>query len=412
MAITDTWLKAQHGKEQERATVKNDRDGLGARVSPKGKITFQIRYRYEGKQHRIDIGTYPMSKLKSARDEALQIKRYVEEGRDPRLERELARAERKGGESFEALFREWHTSYCVKHKKSPAQIMRSFEIHCFPQIGHLPADKITTDRWLTMLEEVRDLTPAIAERLLINAKQTYKWAERRRRVNVNPVQHVGSATDLRIKKKATVRVLNDKEIALLWEALERSRMTPKNRLFVKLALFYGCRNGELRMSDRGDWDLEEGVWTVPAANHKTGQQTGRPLKRPITGPVREWIEEAARLSPTAASGGPMFNSSGKRSRMTQKASLSLPYNVMQWVRRHKKIEMEHWSLHDLRRTMRTNMSRLTPYHVAETMVGHKLPGEQSVYDYYDYLDEQRAGYDAWWAHLQSAIETHAAIRAS
>ncbi len=30
------------------ALVKNDRDGLGSRVSPKGKITFQLRYYYNG----------------------------------------------------------------------------------------------------------------------------------------------------------------------------------------------------------------------------------------------------------------------------------------------------------------------------------------------------------------------------
>ncbi|WP_433925084.1 tyrosine-type recombinase/integrase [Vreelandella sp. 21] len=412
MAITDSWLKAQHGKEQERTQVKNDRDGLGARVSPKGKITFQVRYRFEGKQHRIDVGTYPITSLKQAREEALQVRRYVEEGSNPRIERELIRLERKGGENFEALFRDWYASYCVKQKKSPEQILRSFEIHCFPHVGHLPADKIATERWLTLLEDVRDLTPAIAERLLINTKQAYKWAERRRRVHSNPVLHIGSATDLRVKKKTTVRVLNDKEIALMWEALERSRITPKNRLFVKLALFYGCRNGELRLSNRGDWDLEEGVWTVPAEHHKTGLQTGKPLKRPITGPVRRWIEEAIRLSPTAPKGGAVFNNNGSRERMTDSASLAPPYNLMQWTRRHKKIEVLHWSMHDLRRTMRTNMSRLAPYHVAETMVGHKLPGEQSVYDHYDYLDEQRAGYDAWWEKIQEIVETHAAMRAS
>ncbi len=39
MAITDSWLKANHKKEHAKVTVKLDRNGLSVRVSPKGKIT-------------------------------------------------------------------------------------------------------------------------------------------------------------------------------------------------------------------------------------------------------------------------------------------------------------------------------------------------------------------------------------
>jgi len=46
MALSDTWLKAHHGKERPALAERGDRDGLSVRVSPKGKITFQLRYRY------------------------------------------------------------------------------------------------------------------------------------------------------------------------------------------------------------------------------------------------------------------------------------------------------------------------------------------------------------------------------
>ncbi len=35
MALTESWLKAQHRKGREKEFVKADRDGLSARVSPK-----------------------------------------------------------------------------------------------------------------------------------------------------------------------------------------------------------------------------------------------------------------------------------------------------------------------------------------------------------------------------------------
>ena len=51
MAFSDTWLKANNGKERAALEERGDREGLGVRVTPKGKITFQLRYRYQGGSH-------------------------------------------------------------------------------------------------------------------------------------------------------------------------------------------------------------------------------------------------------------------------------------------------------------------------------------------------------------------------
>lgn len=65
------------------------------------------------------------------------------------------------------------------------------------------------------------------------------------------------------------------------------------------------------------------------------------------------------------------------------------------LRRHERFEMEHWSVHDLRRTARTNFSTLTEPHIAEIMLGHRMPGAWHVYDHHDYLPEQAKAYTAW-----------------
>jgi len=85
--------------------------------------------------------------------------------------------------------------------------------------------------------------------------------------------------------------------------------------------------------------------------------------------------------------------------MGQGAPLALPYNLIQWLRRHRDYEMQHWSVHDLRKTARTNFSELTEPHIAEIMLGHKLPGQWQVYDHYDYLKEQTKTYTKWWKRI-------------
>ena len=49
MAFSDTWLRANNGKERAALEERGDREGLGVRITPKGKITFQLRYRYQGR---------------------------------------------------------------------------------------------------------------------------------------------------------------------------------------------------------------------------------------------------------------------------------------------------------------------------------------------------------------------------
>jgi len=148
-------------------------------------------------------------------------------------------------------------------------------------------------------------------------------------------------------------------------------MAAKNKLYLKLCLVLACRNGELRLSKKEHFDLNEMVWTVPPENHKLGKSSNKPLLRPIIPAVKVLIEEAIELS---GEGDYLFNNSGTNEPMGQSAPLQLPYNIMQWLRRHKDYEMKHWSVHDLRKTARTNLSSLTEPHIAEIMLGHRLPG--------------------------------------
>ncbi len=66
MAITERWLRAQHNKTHHKEFVKADRDGLSARVSPKGKITYAMRYYHNNTCKRVDLGSYPLMSIKEA----------------------------------------------------------------------------------------------------------------------------------------------------------------------------------------------------------------------------------------------------------------------------------------------------------------------------------------------------------
>jgi len=89
MAITESWLKANNRKARSKTLVKTDRDGLGVRVSPKGKITYCLRYYFNNKQTTSDIGTYPLMSLKEAREENRRLRKKLERGHNPKVVRQL-----------------------------------------------------------------------------------------------------------------------------------------------------------------------------------------------------------------------------------------------------------------------------------------------------------------------------------
>ncbi|MCS0397904.1 site-specific integrase [Vibrio diabolicus] len=401
MALSDSWLKANNAKERPIRMEKADRDGLSVRVTPKGKIIFQMRYRYNQKLQRLDLGSYPLMTLKEARDENQRLRKEHEQGHDPRIIRQLEKQSIADAVSLTALFLQWYGAYCKKNKKGHQEIKRSFEIHLLPELGKLPAEKITLHQWLELLETLSQNRPGIAERLLTNSKQMLKWAVKRKLLNSNVLAEINAKEDLQIKKVAGSRSLSDEEIRYVWLAIDESRMSAKNKLYVKLCLVFGCRNGELRLSEKKHFDLDTMVWTVPPENHKLGTTTGKPLLRPIIEEVKPLIEKAIDLS---GRGKYLFNNSGTNEPMGRSAPLALPYNIMQWLRRHKDYELKHWSIHDLRKTARTNLSSLTEPHIAEIILGHRLPGTWQVYDHYDYLPEQKEAYAAWWKRLSTIVK--------
>ncbi|MEI7465108.1 MAG: Arm DNA-binding domain-containing protein [Burkholderiales bacterium] len=85
----DTWLKANNGKERAALKERGDREGLCVRITPKGKITFQIRYCYQGKPRQLNLGSYPLMSLKQARGEAQRLRAQHEQGHDPQIVRLL-----------------------------------------------------------------------------------------------------------------------------------------------------------------------------------------------------------------------------------------------------------------------------------------------------------------------------------
>ncbi|WP_063654714.1 tyrosine-type recombinase/integrase [Candidatus Arsenophonus triatominarum] len=397
MAVSDSWLRAVNGKPQDKMVTKSDREGLSVRVTPKGKVIFQYRYRWQGKGDRIDIGTYPAISLKDARDSALFYRGELEQHRNPKVVKLTRKQQSIDAQTVESVIRDWWEKSLKNAQVKAGEILRSFEIYVFPKIGNLPHDETHLHVWLSLIEEVVKIKPTIGARILLYAKAAHRWGIRRGIICLNPLIDVTSQ-DLGVKTQQGERVLNENELRVLFASIDAPDYNPRNALIIKLALLFGCRIGELLKAKMTDFDFAKGIWTVPPENHKTGRKSKKPIIRPIIPAAEKLIKAAKQLShgndylftvlegKTLCVGGHIVFIAALNKKMA-----------------HKFENYTNWSIHDLRKTMRTGVAELTQPHVAEIMLGHKLPGVWQVYDKHTYLEEQREAYERWWNKINQIV---------
>ncbi|MBE6442204.1 MAG: DUF4102 domain-containing protein [Desulfovibrio desulfuricans] len=109
--LTDTKLRAlkANGKVQKIA----DGDGLYAYLGPKSKKkSWQMAYRFDGKQKILTLGQYPAVDLATARRKCLAAHSQLEEGLDPNAVKKeqkaaTAREEQEKSLTFRVAAEQW-----------------------------------------------------------------------------------------------------------------------------------------------------------------------------------------------------------------------------------------------------------------------------------------------------------------
>jgi len=244
MNITDTWLKKMHGEELEKITTFNDdkRDGLAARISLKGKITFQYRYyhtdkiTFKKKQQRIDLGSYPKISIANARKEVDRLAELLEVGEDPKIIKETEKLNILERKTVQDIGEGWLSSKMAVKRASNKTQAKRWANYIYPKFGKVPFESIPTETWLKFIQEKADVHPEAARATLSELKQASKWAKKAGHLQHLPLAEFG-ANDFGIERQKSSRILEDWELSLIYRAIEDSSTYIKNKTMLRLALF-------------------------------------------------------------------------------------------------------------------------------------------------------------------------------
>jgi integrase len=353
--------------------------------------------------------------LKAARDKALAWHKLLDQGIDPGVheqqEREQAQleAQRRDQNSFAAVVEAFITDKLAGERKGK-EIEKDIRREFLPAWGPRPVTEITDLDVLTVIKAKRRTAPAQARNLLGTVKRLFSWAVDQRCYGLKASPADGlKPTRIVGEKTAGSRVLSDAELFALWRAAARTPYPygPVYQLLILTALRLNeCADGAWH-----EFDVANRLWTIPATRMKGRNGKARPHAVPLTDDVTTVLQTLPRFR----KGEYLFSTTfGEKpvwmtDRIKKRIDARMLRTMRALARLHgddpTKVKLPRWTNHDIRRTVRSGLSRLKVTEEArEAVLAHARPGIKGTYDWHDYFDEKREALEQWAARVRRLAE--------
>jgi integrase len=395
--------------------------GFAVRVTAAGTKSFVLFHRAGGKKYLETLGRWDENEqggtltVRDAIVEAEKLAKSLKNGRreDPRPERtrrledgdkpegmligghwDEDKAKKGEAQPSKGLLDLFVEKYAKKNLRSGDMIEQQLRRLVAPRIGTIGIYDIKRSKVSKMLDEIAEENgERMADLVLAYVRKAFNWYEVNGHDDDFRSPVVRGMARTKPKERKRKRVLADDEIRDVWEALdadhEPERFPECFPRYVKSLLLCATRRNESAKMHTSE--LDGALWTIPGARYKNKLDHVIPL-----------TEQARMLiggKPTGCNGNSWFvfttTAGAKGFSGFSKAKRGLDAAITAIRVRDQRDAMPAWTLHDLRRTARSLMSRAkVPTDHAERALGHVMGGVRETYDRYEYLDEKRVAFEA------------------
>ena len=288
--------------------------GLYLEVSPAGSKRWFYKYRKDGKEGRMALGSYPEVGAKDARKARDAAKLKKSTGVDPVQVRKLEKlkATTTEGETFKATALEWYamkldswsSHYAIREK-------RNLEKDLFPYLGSRRIGDIEAIEVLAAIRMVEERGALdVAHRVLTTAGQVWRYAVATGRTKRDTTADIRGALKPHHGKHFAA-ITDPLKLGELIRVIRGYQGGPIVRAALQLSPMLFQRPGELRAAEWAEFDLDGAMWTIPAARMKRsveGKRNGAPHQVPL--PMQA-VEILRKLHPLTGHGLLVFH--GERS---------------------------------------------------------------------------------------------------
>jgi integrase len=385
MALTHTALQALKPKDKSYAVT--DRDGLYIDVLPTGSMVWRYKYYFAGKREKLTIGRYPAIGLAKARELRDDAAAQVAIGKSPAKEKQSnkikQRIESARSFTFQRLAEQWFDDDVARKSEKWQYTVRNWlKLDIYPSLGEMDPREITEDHIQEILRKVmKRNAPNSANKVRVICSQVFEYGIDKREVTHNPAAKL---KPVKAPETQSHRALAVKEIKPFLDALEADNARLVSKVAIKLLMLTLSRKDELRLAKWPEFDLENGVWEIPAHRMKMRDPHRVYLSRQV-------LELLAQLQPLSRPDGFILPSNST-------AAKPIGHTTINNVIDRLDINGARFVPHGFRATASSLLNEANFRHdVIERQLAHKDRNKvRATYNQAEYAHERRDMLQ-WWA---------------
>jgi integrase len=406
--LTDTKLRRIPAPEKRIHLHDGQVRGLILRVTPAGTKTWALECRVRGQgetlatgkrgaglKKRFTLGDYPTMGIADARAAAANMLALARRGEDPAPKSSLPVEEPKPELTVGELIDRFAEQHLRRNLRSGEMVEKLLRAHVETAWGNRPVAGFRRGDLVALLERVRVKVPSVDPKVrgvrvrggpvaAANVRKwvstMWNWAVAHDLASDNVMEKVTDPD----KQRFRTRYLSMDELRATWSATKE--LTSPWRELYQLLILTGQRRDEWALA-RWDWiDADMTRLEIPAEHYKS--------ERPHVVPLSRQAREIVRSIPRLHCGPYLMTTNGGRSPVSgfSKAKEQLDGKVATVGT----AAVAPFVVHDLRRTMATQMERLgVEPHIIEACLGHALKGIERVYRHFTYYDQKAAALQKW-----------------
>lgn len=257
----------------------SDGGGLYLNVKPGGTKSWIFMFARGGRRQAVGLGPYPAVRLASARLKAGELRAAVAEGADPKTVRAPQRELNFGecaDEFLESMEGQWRNA---KHRAQWRMTLG--DAYCAP-IRKKRVAQINTDDVLAVLTPIWTVKPETASRIRGRIERVLDFAKVREwRTGENPALWRGHLKSILPPRQKLSRghhsAMDYREVPAFAKRLRQSEAMAGRAL--EFLIYCAARSGEVLGARWEEFDLDVGIWQIPAARMKAGRAHRVPLSR-------------------------------------------------------------------------------------------------------------------------------------
>ncbi|RLB67966.1 MAG: site-specific integrase [Deltaproteobacteria bacterium] len=270
-----------------------DGEGLYGRVRVQKigvVVTFEYRYKQDGKTRSSSCGKWPNLSLKEIRKLRDTKKIQRDEGLDPIDHRRLGKLQEriKQAEGLQAYqvklaslnhrrtlsesIRQWEKLELSRRKDKGAEAIRAINKDVLPALGSMALKDISRSMILDVLDEVVGRGARVmANHLFGDLRQFYNYATAREWIDIHPLVGI-TKENVGGRQKERDRYLSETEIKELKVRVLRSQLPITTEIAIWVLLSTCCRVGELSKARWEDINFTLAEWYIPKSNTKNSKE--------------------------------------------------------------------------------------------------------------------------------------------